>query len=291
MSFEHDYRVVKGKKFQLRDYPTAVAADPEKQDVKQQLAQNIETLTELQSKLYAQNRYGVIILFQAMDAAGKDSMIRHVMSGINPQGCQVTSFKQPSALELDHDYLWRIHQHVPERGMIGIFNRSYYEDVLISKVHPELILNSHIGAISRKEDVSPKFFKQRYEDIRYFEKYLTRNGFVVLKFFLNMSKQEQKKRFLRRIDLPTHNWKFSQADVQERQYWKDYQQAYEQAIAHTVTKKNPWYVIPSDDKWYSRLCVSDIIVHRLAELPLAYPEISDDQNKQLQQVKIQLEKS
>lgn len=272
-----------GKKLDLNKNLTAAEDSPTKEEIKQQLAENIKKLADLQGKLYAQNRYGVLLVFQAMDAAGKDSMIRHVMSGINPQGCEVTSFKQPSSLELDHDYLWRIHQHVPAKGNIGIFNRSYYEDVLVSRVHSELILNSHLAGITKLNQVNEQFFEKRFEDIKYFEKYLARNGILILKFFLHMSKEEQRLRFLRRIELPSHNWKFSEADIKERQYWDDYQQAYQTAITQTATKENPWYVIPSDDKWYSRMCVSDIIVNRMKELPLHYPAMPDGKQAELKQ--------
>ncbi|MCI1700746.1 polyphosphate kinase 2 family protein [Liquorilactobacillus nagelii] len=273
-----------GKKaLDLNQNLTAVEDAPAKEVIKQQLVENIKKLAELQGKLYAQNRYGVLLVFQALDAAGKDSMIRHVMSGINPQGCEVTSFKQPSSLELDHDYLWRIHQHVPAKGNIGIFNRSYYEDVLVSRVHPELILNSHLAGITQLDQVDGQFFDKRFEDITYFENYLARNGILILKFFLHMSKEEQRLRFLRRIELPSHNWKFSEADIKERQYWDDYQQAYQIAISKTATKKNPWYLIPSDDKWYSRMCVSDIIVDRMKELPLHYPAMSEGKRAELKQ--------
>lgn len=273
-----------GKKaLDLNQNLTAVEGTPAKEVIKQQLVENIKKLAELQGKLYAQNRYGVLLVFQALDAAGKDSMIRHVMSGINPQGCEVTSFKQPSSLELDHDYLWRIHQHVPAKGNIGIFNRSYYEDVLVSRVHPELILNSHLAGITQLDQVDGQFFDKRFEDITYFENYLARNGILILKFFLHMSKEEQRLRFLRRIELPSHNWKFSEADIKERQYWDDYQQAYQIAISKTATKKNPWYLIPSDDKWYSRMCVSDIIVDRMKELPLHYPAMPEGKRAELKQ--------
>ncbi|MFT8406937.1 MAG: polyphosphate kinase 2 family protein [Liquorilactobacillus nagelii] len=273
-----------GKKaLDLNQNLTAVEDTPAKEVIKRQLVENIKKLAELQGKLYAQNRYGVLLVFQALDAAGKDSMIRHVMSGINPQGCEVTSFKQPSSLELDHDYLWRIHQHVPAKGNIGIFNRSYYEDVLVSRVHPELILNSHLAGITQLDQVDGQFFDKRFEDITYFENYLARNGILILKFFLHMSKEEQRLRFLRRIELPSHNWKFSEADIKERQYWDDYQQAYQIAISKTATKKNPWYLIPSDDKWYSRMCVSDIIVDRMKELPLHYPAMPEGKQAELKQ--------
>ncbi|WP_056949557.1 polyphosphate kinase 2 family protein [Lentilactobacillus kisonensis] len=262
---------------------TAVDEKLSKDDIKARIEKNIATLQDLQGKLYAQTHYGVLVVIQGMDGAGKDSMIRHILSGVNPQGCEVTSFKQPTSIELSHDYLWRIHRHIPARGMIGIFNRSYYEDVLVSRVHPQLIVNAHIGGVTKLNQVDDQFYEDRFKDFNFFEDYLTRNGFLVLKFFLHMSKDEQKDRFRRRIDLPDHNWKFSSADIQERRYWDDYQKAYEDAINNTATKKNPWYVIPSDDKWYSRLCVSDIIDQRMKTLPLSYPDLDKAEKQKLEQ--------
>ena len=212
------------------------------------------------------------------------------MSGINPQGCQVTSFKQPTSKEIAHDYLWRIHEQVPKRGMIGIFNRSYYEDVLVSRVHPNIIVNEHIGDVATPAQVDEVFFNRRFKDLRYFEDYLQHNGYLVLKFFLHMSKAEQKQRFIRRIEIPSHNWKFSAADVQERKYWDDYQRVYDDAISHTASKAAPWYVIPSDSKWYSRLCVSEIINQRLGELPLAYPSLDASQQAELKTALNQLDR-
>ncbi len=262
-----------------------------KDDIKARIEGNIGVLQDLQGKLYAQNRFGVVAIFQGMDGSGKDSMIRHILSGVNPQGCQVTSFKTPTSIELNHDYLWRIHRHIPERGIIGIFNRSYYEDVLVSRVHPQLIVNAHIGGITKLDQVTKGFFDNRFRDINFLEDYLTRNGFLVLKFFLHMSKDEQKNRFKRRIELPDHNWKFSEADIRERQYWEDYQSAYQKAIEHTSTKQNPWYIIPSDDKWYSRLCVSDIIDQRMKKLPLRYPDLDEESKKKLNSALEELEKN
>lgn len=291
MNFEKRYRYTGKQKLGLTKLATAV--DPEFEDekvIKAQIAKNIKQLTELQGKLYAQDRFGVLVIFQAMDAAGKDSMIRHIMSGVNPQGCEVTSFKQPTTKEIAHDYLWRIHDRVPKRGMIGIFNRSYYEDVLVSRVHPEIIVNEHVGEINDKKQVDDAFFERRFNDLRYFEDYLQHNGYLVLKFFLHMSKAEQKQRFIRRIEIPSHNWKFSAADIQERQYWDDYQRAYDDAITKTATKATPWYVIPSDSKWYSRLCVSEIINQRLSELPLAYPSLDASAQAQLKTALEQLDR-
>lgn len=234
-----------------------------KQDAKEQLAQNIEKLSELQSMLYAQDRYSVLVIFQAMDAAGKDGTIKHVMSGINPQGCQVYSFKQPSAEELDHDYLWRINRSLPERGRIGIFNRSQYEDVLIAKVHPEILLSNKLPGILKAKDIDNEFWKRRYRQINDFERYLTENGTVIIKFFLNVSKAEQKKRFMERLNDESKNWKFSSADVKERQYWDDYMKAYSDVLTETSTEIAPWYVIPADNKWFMRYAVGQIICERM----------------------------
>lgn len=252
-----------------------------KAEIKEQINQNIEQLITYQKELYAQHRYGILILFQAMDAAGKDSMINHILSGVNPAGFKVANFKQPSSDALSHDYLWRVNLELPKRGEIGIFNRSYYEDVLISKVHPEILVPANLPEIQNTSDVKKQLFQTRYQDIRNYEDYLTHNGFVILKFFLHMSKAEQKKRFEARIKIPEKNWKFSEADIRERQYWDQYQKAYETAINQTATKDNPWYVIPSDSKWYSRLTVSNIINERLSQLPLSYPEVSNAQRAKL----------
>ena len=237
-----------GKEHHVSDFNPSFTADMSKQDAKEQLVQNIEKLSELQSMLYAQDRYSVLVIFQAMDAAGKDGTIKHVMSGINPQGCQVYSFKQPSAEELDHDYLWRINRSLPERGRIGIFNRSQYEDVLIAKVHPEILLSSKLPGILKTEDIDNGFWKRRYRQINDFERYLTENGTVIIKFFLNVSKAEQKKRFMERLNDESKNWKFSSADVKERQYWDDYMKAYSDVLTETSTEIAPWYVIPADNK-------------------------------------------
>ncbi|VDG18966.1 polyphosphate kinase 2 family protein [Lactiplantibacillus mudanjiangensis] len=291
MNFEKQYRYTGKQTLNLTEQATAPAAEyTDEKVIKNQIAKNIKQLTELQGKLYAQDRHGVLIIFQAMDAAGKDSMIAHIMSGINPQGCVVTSFKQPTSNEVAHDYLWRIHNQVPKRGMIGIFNRSYYEDVLVSRVHPNIIVNEHIGDIESPEQVNDDFFNRRFKDLRYFEDYLQHNGYTVLKFFLHMSKAEQKQRFIRRIEIPSHNWKFSAADIRERQYWDDYQRVYDEAITNTATKSVPWYVIPSDSKWYSRLCVSEIINQRLGQLPLAYPSLDADNQAQLKTALEQLDR-
>lgn len=267
-----------GKDFKIKQAPTFVAdSSDELKSIKKRVKKNLKYIREAQKKMYARRHYSVLVVFQAMDAAGKDSMIAHIFSGVNPVGFKVANFKQPTSQELRHDYLWRINRELPLRGDIGVFNRSYYEDVLVSRVHPEIILNSNLPGIHSLKDVDDHFFENRYQDIREYEKYLTRNGYIVLKFFLHVSKDEQKRRFLARIDRPEKNWKFSAADIRERQYWDQYQAAYEKAIDATATKENPWYVIPADDKWYSRLIVSDIITKRIEKLPLSYPELTDQQ--------------
>jgi PPK2 family polyphosphate:nucleotide phosphotransferase len=233
--------------------------------------------------LYASDTHAVLLVFQAMDAAGKDGTIRHVMSGVNPQGCQVFSFKKPSAEELDHNFLWRYMKRLPERGRIGIFNRSYYEDVLVVKVHPELL-----GGQLPREKVGKKFWEERYEDINTFERHLVRNGTVIIKFFLNVSKEEQKKRFLERLERPEKNWKFSAADLAERGYWDDYMKAYEDALSATSTEWAPWYVIPADHKWVARTVVADVITTTIQELDLEYPEVTPEQKKLLEEARKKL---
>lgn len=255
-----------------------------KDDAKDLLQKNIEKMIELQDKLYATDRYSLLLIFQAMDTAGKDSTIKHIMSGLNTQGTQVYSFKQPSKEELDHGYLWRITKSLPERGRIGIFNRSHYEEVLVVKVH-DLIKFQRLP----EKFVNNKIWKQRYRQISDFEKYLYENGTVVIKFFLHVSKEEQKKRFIDRIDASSKNWKFSDADVEERKFWQDYQKAYEDAISATSKKYAPWYVIPSDKKWFARLAASEIIVDTLNNLKLEYPKLSDEQIAQLKKSKEALE--
>jgi PPK2 family polyphosphate:nucleotide phosphotransferase len=254
-----------------------------KEDAFEKLTANIQRMAELQSMLYAQDKYSLLIVLQAMDTAGKDGIIKHVMSGLNPQGTHVESFKQPSAEELDHDYLWRVNKRLPERGKIGIFNRSYYEEVLVVKVH-ELIKFQQLPT----EVVTKDIWDDRYRQIRDYEKYLTENGIVIIKIFLHISKDEQKERLLERIDDKTKNWKFSAADIKERQFWDDYQKSYEEAISETSTNKAPWYVIPGDKKWYARLAVSEIIVKTLEDLKLNYPIVGDTQLKVLEECKLQL---
>ena len=274
-----------GKEHHVSDFTPSFTADMSKQDAKEQLVQNIEKLSELQSMLYAQDRYSVLVIFQAMDAAGKDGTIKHVMSGINPQGCQVYSFKQPSAEELDHDYLWRINRSLPERGRIGIFNRSQYEDILIAKVHPEILLSSKLPGILKTEDIDNGFWKRRYRQINDFERYLTENGTVIIKFFLNVSKAEQKKRFMERLNDESKNWKFSSADVKERQYWDDYMKAYSDVLTETSTEIAPWYVIPADNKWFMRYAVGQIICERMEKLDLHYPQLSKEALERLEECK------
>jgi PPK2 family polyphosphate:nucleotide phosphotransferase len=241
------------------------------------LSQGVEVLAELQDKLYAQDRWAVLLIFQAMDAAGKDGAIKHVMSGVNPQGCQVFSFKAPTSEDLDHDYMWRCMKCLPERGRIGIFNRSYYEETLVVRVHPEYLTKQKLPP----ELVTKNLWKERFQDIRAFERYLSQNGVLVRKFFLHLSRKEQKRRFLARLDRPEKNWKFSSADAQERGFWKDYMGAYEDMIRHTSSKEAPWYVVPADNKWFTRLVVAAAVIDGLASLDLHYPEVGPAKLKEL----------
>jgi PPK2 family polyphosphate:nucleotide phosphotransferase len=282
------YRVEDGKKFRLKDFdPADTGHLHSEKHAKELLERGIAEMSELQDKLYAQNRWGVLLIFQAMDAAGKDGAIKHVMSGVNPQGCQVYSFKVPSQEELNHDYLWRTTRRLPERGRIGIFNRSYYEEVLVVRVHPEALKQQRIPPSLVTKDI----WKQRFGDINSFEDYLARNGTVIRKFFLNLSKKEQKKRFLDRLDEPEKNWKFSAADIHERGRWNDYMEVYEDMIAHTASKHAPWYVVPADNKWFTRVVVAAAIVDTLKDLELAYPEIDPQQRKELDAARKQLKGS
>ena len=283
-----DYKYT-GDDFDIKKAPAKVKDSADELDkIKEQIEENLRHIRHAQKMMYARHKYGILVVFQAMDAAGKDSMIAHIFSGVNPVGFKVANFKQPTSAELRHDYLWRINKELPSRGEIGVFNRSYYEDVLVSRVHPEIILYANLPEVDSLSDVNDHFFKGRYQDIRDYEKYLSRNGFVIFKFFLHISKDEQKKRFLRRINLPKKHWKFSSADIRERQYWDKYQKAYEKAINATATKKNPWYVVPADDKWYSRLIVSDILTKEIEKLPLAYPVLSPDEAARLDTAKEEL---
>lgn len=269
-----------------KDYDPSYKADyVKKEDAAGMLQQGIEQLKLYQDMLYAQDTYALLIVLQAMDAAGKDGTIKHVMSGVNPQGCQVYSFKAPSSEELDHDYLWRCAKNVPERGRIGIFNRSYYEEVLITRVHPEVLSKQRLPKSAMDEHI----WKRRFEEINNFEKYLVNNGIIILKFFLNVSKEEQKKRFLERIDRPEKNWKFSSNDAKERAFWDDYMKAYEDMFNHTSTEHAPWYIIPADRKWFTRLAVSVVIDEKLKSLNLKYPTISDEARIELMKAKEILE--
>ena len=268
--------------FKIAKAPTFVEdSSKDLKNIKKQIKKNVKRIAKAQAKLYARHEYSILLVFQGMDAAGKDSMIRHVLSGINPSGFNVASFKQPTPEELNHDYLWRVTRELPPRGHIGVFNRSYYEDVLVTRVHPQILLNENLPGVHSLADVNDKFFDERYKDIRHYEDHLTKNGYVILKFFLHLSKDEQKRRFMARIDTPKKNWKLSSSDIKERHYWNKYQDVYQKAINATSTKDNPWYIIPADDKWYSRLIVSDIITKRIEELPLAYPEMTPAQEKEL----------
>jgi len=279
-----DFRVQEGEKVKLKKWPTLVKpAYESKEQYKELLEEQVAELSALQQLLYASNRYAVLLIFQAMDAAGKDGTIKHVMSGVNPQGCQVFSFKKPSAEDVDHNFLWRYMKSLPERGRIGIFNRSYYEDVLVVKVHPELLQNLPDGKRGKS------FWEDRYEDINAFERHLVRNGTVILKFFLNVSKKTQKERFLERLERPEKNWKFSGSDLAEREHWGDYMDAYEDAISATSTKWAPWYIIPADNKWAMRALVADIITSTLRDLDLKFPEITEDQLKTLAEARKKLE--
>jgi PPK2 family polyphosphate:nucleotide phosphotransferase len=278
--FIKPYRVTKGGEFRLKDinpHDTGGIESELKQEARDLLQQAIGQLSELQEKLYAQDHWAVLLVFQAMDAAGKDSTIKHVLSGVNPQGCEVYSFKSPSDEELDHDFLWRASRRVPERGRIGIFNRSYYEEVLVVRAHPELLLRQRIP----RQLITKDIWHERFEDINNFERYLTRNGVVVRKFFLHVSKEEQKRRFLSRLDEPEKNWKFSLADARERQYWNDYMEAYEDMIRHTSSRQAPWFVVPADNKWFTRLVVSAAIIDALQRLDLAFPKIDARRREEL----------
>jgi PPK2 family polyphosphate:nucleotide phosphotransferase len=274
------------KKIHLKDYdPAYTGKFKDKTEAAEKLARDIERLAELQDVLYAQNTYALLVIFQAMDAAGKDGTIRHVMSGVNPQGTQVYSFKGPSPEELDHDYLWRSFKALPERGRIGIFNRSYYEEVLVVRVHPQILELQQLPPEARRKGV----WKRRFEEINNFERYLVRNGVHVLKFFLNVSKQEQKRRFLARINTPEKNWKFSLNDAKERGYWDDYMAAFEDLFQHTSTPWAPWHIVPADNKWFTRAAVADVIIDKLKSLDLRYPEVSEEHMQNLMRAKELLE--
>jgi PPK2 family polyphosphate:nucleotide phosphotransferase len=278
--FARPYCVGDGGRFRLKDFDPRDTGNLKKEDkprAKEALQAGVEAMAELQDKLYAQDKWSVLLIFQAMDAAGKDGAIKHVMSGLNPQGCQVASFKAPSNEELDHDYLWRCQRHLPERGRIGIFNRSYYEETLVVRVHPELLAKQRL----HPSLIGKNLWNQRFKDICAFERYLGHNGTIVRKFFLHVSRDEQKKRFLERIDTAEKNWKFSGADVKERGYWKDYMAAYEDTIRHTSTPESPWYVVPADNKWFTRIVVAAAVMDALASLDLRYPEVGPAQKRDL----------
>jgi len=281
------FRIIKGKNFKLRDYDPGdtLGMKLEKGDAAELLRRGTDWLAQEQQVLYAQDRWSLLLIFQAMDAAGKDGAIRHVMSGVNPQGCQVFSFKQPSAEDLAHDFMWRYSKNLPERGRIGIFNRSYYEEVLIVRVHEEILQRQKLPP----EVVGKRIWDERLADIAHFEDYLTRQGVIVVKFFLNLSKKEQKKRFMKRLDEPDRNWKFSPSDIRERRYWDDYMRAFEEAIRATATPRAPWYIVPADNKWFSRLVVASAIIEVVEGLNLAYPKVSAAMKKDLAAARVELD--
>ncbi|MGB0005535.1 MAG: polyphosphate kinase 2 family protein [Candidatus Sulfotelmatobacter sp.] len=275
---EKSYRIDDGKHFRLKDVDPADTRHWHSVDeAKDQLQKDIARMEELQSMLYAQDRWSLLLIFQALDAAGKDGTIKHVMSGVNPEGCSVHSFKAPSETELQHDFLWRTTRHLPERGHIGIFNRSYYEEVLVVRVHPKVLE----GELLPPSLVTKDIWKERFEDIRCFERHMARNGTVIRKFFLHLSKKEQKKRFLARLDEPEKHWKFSEGDIHEREYWDDYQEAFEDMIRHTASKHAPWYVVPADNKWFTHLVVAAAIVETLEDLNLSYPKVDAAKRKEI----------
>lgn len=285
--FIEPFRVDRGKGFYLKNIDPRDTGGFEselKDEATAWLQKGVEMLAEEQDKLYAQNKWAVLLIFQAMDAAGKDGTIKHVMSGVNPQGCHVTSFKAPTSTELDHDYLWRTQLALPERGRIGIFNRSYYEEVLVVRVHPQILAGQQLPP----ELVTKKIWQQRFDDINAYEKYLSRNGVAIRKFFLHVSKAEQRRRFMERLDFPEKNWKFSARDVKEREYWDDYMNAYEEMIRATATEHAPWYVVPADNKWFTRLVVSASIVDLMLDLKLSYPKIDATQRAALKEARAAL---
>ncbi len=283
-NFSEQFRVNDGKGFHLKNQETNAhfkLGSEDKELVKNTLALGVDALATMQEVLYAQDKWSLLLVFQAMDAAGKDGAIKHVMSGVNPQGCQVSSFKAPSSEEIDHDFLWRCQKHLPERGRIGIFNRSYYEEVLVVRVHEQILKAQKLA----EELITENIWEERFEDIRNFEKYLHRNGTIVIKFFLNVSKEEQKNRFIERIDDADKNWKFSAADAKERGYWNDYMHAYEEMIQNTATPDAPWYIIPADNKSYARIAIASAIIHTLDEMELEYPKVSDEKIAELNEIK------
>ena len=287
--FAKPFRVTDGDGFRLKDIDPGDTLDLNSEDkprAKEALAIGVQVLAELQDMLYAHDRWGLLLIFQAMDAAGKDGAIKHVMSGINPQGVEVYSFKSPSAEDLDHDYLWRCMKRLPERGRIGIFNRSYYEETLVVRVHPEFLAKQKLPP----ELVTKDIWKDRFQDIRSFERYLVRNGIAIRKFFLHVSKKEQKRRFLERVENPVKNWKFSASDMKERQFWNQYMEGYEDMIRRTATKDAPWFVVPADNKWFTRVVVAAAVIDALASLNLSYPEVGEEKLKELDTVRKELTK-
>lgn len=287
--FARNFRVTDGEKFRLKDFKphdTMGFGDEQKPRAKEALANGAKLLAEMQDRLYACDKWALLLIFQAMDAAGKDGAIKHVMSGVNPQGCQVFSFKSPSAEDLDHDYLWRCTKCLPNRGHIGIFNRSYYEETLVVRVHPEFLHKQKLPPSLIGKDI----WENRFRDIRGFERYLANNGIITLKFFLHVSKKEQKRRFLERLEHPEKNWKFSGSDMAERGFWDDYQKAYEDTIRNTASRHAPWYVVPADNKWFSRIIVGAAVIDALANLELQYPEVGPDKVKELAAAKKELQK-
>jgi PPK2 family polyphosphate:nucleotide phosphotransferase len=281
-------RVKTGKKIRLEDFDTGYTGGLTKERGIELLDESRKKLASIQDKLYAHNHYGVLIIFQAMDAAGKDGAVKHIMSGFNPLGVKVTSFKAPTSYELEHDFFWRHYLALPARGEIAIHNRSHYENVLVTRVHPEYVLRENIPGIRSIADITGDFWEDRFKQINRFEKNLSKNGTVILKFFLHLSKKEQKKRFLERIDDPSKNWKFSMSDIGERGHWKEYQEAYEQAINATSQDHAPWFIIPADDKWYVRLAIASAIAGKFEELKISYPSISEEQKASLQKARTQL---
>ncbi|MCP9859962.1 polyphosphate kinase 2 family protein [Cyanobium sp. Cruz-8D1] len=288
-SFSKPFRIEDGDGFQLKDYDPDDTLHLDKKDkdrAQEALTMGVQMLADFQGLLYAQDRYALLLIFQAMDAAGKDGTIKHVMSGVNPQGCQVSSFKAPSSVDLDHDFLWRSNNALPERGRIGIFNRSYYEETLVVRVHPEMLARQTLPP----ERLTKGIWKERFRDIRNYEEYLSNNGIIIRKFFLNVSKKEQRKRFLARLDRPEKNWKFSANDIKERAFWDDYMDAYTATIRHTSSRHAPWYVVPADNKWFTRMAVAAAIIETLDSLHLHYPEVSPDARAQLDAARALLEK-
>lgn len=277
-----------GKIHKVSEFETNFTAGLDKKDSQKLLEENIKKLSKIQDKFYAYDKYSLLVVFQAMDAAGKDGTIKHVMSGINPQGCQVFSFKQPSKIELDHDYMWRIESSMPERGRIGIFNRSHYEEVLITKIHPEILLNEQLPDIKSVDDVTDSFWQKRYRQINDFERHWVENGTIVLKFFLNVSSDEQKKRFLERLNDANKNWKFTFSDIKERVHWDKYMEAFSDMLSYTSTEYAPWYVIPADNKWFMRLAVGTIIIDTLKKLKVNYPKITPEEKEMIAKVKTTL---